>query len=36
MNAQVKTKPDDTKARIAEVAEALFMQIASTMAFLEG
>jgi AcrR family transcriptional regulator len=27
MNAQVKTKPDDTKARIAEVAEALFMQI---------
>lgn len=27
MNAQVKTKPDDTKTRIAEVAERLFLQI---------
>jgi AcrR family transcriptional regulator len=27
MNPQVKTKPEDTKARIAEVAEALFLRI---------
>ena len=27
MNPQVKIKPDDTKARIVEVAEALFRQL---------
>ena len=27
MNPQVKTKPEDTKARIVEVAEALFLRI---------
>jgi AcrR family transcriptional regulator len=27
MNAQAKTKPDDTKARIVEVAEALFRRL---------
>ena len=27
MNPQVKTKPEDTKARIVEAAEALFRQI---------
>ena len=27
MNPQVKIKPDDTKARIVEIAEALFRQL---------
>ena len=27
MNAQVKTKPDDTRARIIETAEALFRRL---------
>ena len=27
MNPQVKTKPEDTKARIVEVAEKLFLRI---------
>src|ERR1700680_2969037 len=27
MNQQIKTKPDDTKARIVEVAEALFRRL---------
>src|SRR3954462_15233783 len=30
MNAQVKTKPDDTRARIVESAEALFRRLGFT------